>query len=389
MKKISNYFNLLMLIALISVGQMTQTIYIPAIPDIAFYFKQPSTLIQSVMGSYLLCYGFSQLLYGPLSDYIGRRPVILIGLIINLIATIFAFCAFSLNQLIIASAIQGFGIGVAGVMARTMPRDLYSGIKLRKANSILNMGIILSPLLAPIIGGIIIHYFTWRAIYIFLLLLSFFVFIFIWIWLPETKPSYYKIENIFISYITLLTNKKFIAYLIILISGLSGIVIYESISGILLSDILGLNHIDVSIQFILPIPAAFLGAWYSAKNKKSFSSLMWFAILCCITASIAMWLPSWFHMMNTWTLIIPASLFFFGAGILFPLATSGAMEPFPFMAGSAGALIGGLQNIGSGFMAWLSALISHDGQFNLGLLMLIVSSIILLFWFQIFYGNRK
>ncbi|XPE24956.1 hypothetical protein ACNKHM_12790 [Shigella sonnei] len=51
--------------------------------------------------------------------------------------------------------------------------------------------------------------------------------------------------------------------------------------------------------------------------------------------------------MNVWTLLIPAALFFFGAGMLFPLATSGAMEPFPFLAGTAGALVGGLQNIGS------------------------------------------
>lgn len=55
--------------------------------------------------------------------------------------------------------------------------------------------------------------------------------------------------------------------------------------------------------------------------------------------------------MTVWTLLVPAALFFFGAGMLFPLATSGAMEPFPFLAGTAGALVGGLQNIGSGVLA--------------------------------------
>ncbi|XNM72040.1 hypothetical protein ACLK11_21100 [Escherichia coli] len=74
---------------------------------------------------------------------------------------------------------------------------------------------------------------------------------------------------------------------------------------------------------------------------------MWQSVICCLLAGLLMWIPDWFGVMNVWTLLVPAALFFFGAGMLFPLATSGAMEPFPFLAGTAGALVGGLQNIGS------------------------------------------
>lgn len=70
----------------------------------------------------------------------------------------------------------------------------------------------------------------------------------------------------------------------------------------------------------------------------------------------------------------------FGAGMLFPLATSGAMEPFPFLAGTAGALVGGLQNIGSGALAWLSAMMPQTGQASLGLLMTLMGLLILLCW---------
>ena len=58
----------------------------------------------------------------------------------------------------------------------------------------------------------------------------------------------------------------------------------------------------------------------------------------CLLAGILMWIPAWFGVMNIWTLLVPAALFFFGAGMLFPLATSGAMEPYAWLAGSAGAL---------------------------------------------------
>ncbi len=78
---------------------------------------------------------------------------------------------------------------------------------------------------------------------------------------------------------------------------------------------------------------------------------MWQSVICCLLAGLMMWIPGLLGIMTVWTLLVPAALFFFGAGMLFPLATSGAMEPFPFLAGTAGALVGGLQNIGSGVLA--------------------------------------
>lgn len=107
---------------------------------------------------------------------------------------------------------------------------------------------------------------------------------------------------------------------------------------------------------------------------------MWQSVICCLLAGLLMWIPDWFGVMNVWTLLIPAALFFFGAGMLFPLATSGAMEPFPFLAGTAGALVGGLQNIGSGVLASLSAMLPQTGQGSLGLLMTLMGLLIVLCW---------
>lgn len=123
----------------------------------------------------------------------------------------------------------------------------------------------------------------------------------------------------------------------------------------------------VSILFILPIPAAFFGAWFAGRPNKRFSALMWQSVICCLLAGLMMWIPGWFGVMNVWTLLIPAALFFFGAGMLFPLATSGA-------------LVGGLQNIGSGVLAWLSAMLPQTGQGSLGLLMTLMGLLILACW---------
>lgn len=323
MKRHKNFNLLLMLVLLVAVGQMAQTIYIPAIADMAVALNVREGAVQSVMAAYLLTYGISQLFYGPLSDRVGRRPVILVGMSIFMLATLVAITTHSLPVLIAASAMQGMGTGVGGVMARTLPRDLYEGAQLRHANSLLNMGILVSPLIAPLLGGILDTLWSWRACYAFLLLLC---------------------------------------------------------AGVLMGAVLGLSSMAVSILFILPIPAAFFGAWFAGRPNKRFPTLMWQSVICCLLAGLMMWIPGLLGIMTVWTLLVPAALFFFGAGMLFPLATSGAMEPFPFLAGTAGALVGGLQNIGSGVLAWLSAMMPQTGQGSLGLLMMLMGLLILLCW---------
>ncbi len=389
MKKLANSHLLLMLIMLIAVGQMAQTIYIPAIADMARELQVREGAVQSVMAAYLMTYGASQLIYGPISDRVGRRPVILVGMSIFMLATLIALRTSSLPILIAASALQGMGTGVAGVMARTMPRDLFEGSALRHANSLLNMGILVSPLLAPLIGGLLDTVWGWRACFAFLLALCVMVTFSMARWMPETRPPQAPRTRLIASYKTLFSNASFNCFLLMLIGGLAGIAVFEACAGVLMGAVMGLNSMVVSVLFILPIPAAFFGAWYAGRQNKRFSSLMWQSVMSCLLAGILMWIPGWFGVMNIWTLLLPAALFFFGAGMLFPLATTGAMEPFPFLAGTAGALVGGLQNIGSGLLAWFSALLPQTGQGSLGMLMTAMGGVILLCWLPLAHREQQ
>ncbi|MEB5996010.1 MFS superfamily bicyclomycin/multidrug transportprotein [Acinetobacter baumannii] len=386
MRKLENFHLLVMLILLVAVGQMAQTIYVPVIADIAHDLSVRTGAVQRVMAAYLLTYGFSQLIYGPISDRIGRRPVILTGMMIFLVGALGALLSTNLTMLVAASAIQGMGTGVAGVMARTMPRDLYAGTALRYANSLLNMGILVSPLLAPVIGGALAMVFGWRACYAFLLALCACVAFAMFRWLPETRPVQTEKRRMLASFRQLLGDSTFSCYLVMLIGALAGIAVFEASCGVLMGGVLGLSGLTVSILFILPIPAAFFGAWYAGRDGKTFHTLMWHSVLSCLLAGAMMWIPGWFGVMNIWTLIVPAALFFFGAGMLFPLATTGAMEPFPYLAGAAGALVGGMQNMGSGLATWLSAMLPQTGQFSLGLLMFAMAVLILLCWWPL--SNR-
>ncbi len=135
--------------------------------------------------------------------------------------------------------------------------------------------------------------------------------------MPETRPVDAPRTRLLTSYKTLFGNSGFNCYLLMLIGGLAGIAAFEACSGVLMGAVLGLSSMTVSILFILPIPAAFFGAWFAGRPNKRFSTLMWQSVICCLLAGLLMWIPDWFGVINVWTLLIPAALFFSVPGCCF------------------------------------------------------------------------
>lgn len=365
---------------LAAVGQATQTMYVPSIGYMAQEFLVSPAALQAVMACYLIPYGLSQFVYGTLSDRIGRKPIIIAGLFIYIVGSLIALFAHQYSWFLIGSFVQGLGIGCGGAMARTLSRDCFDGAELHKVNSLISMCLIFSPLVAPVLGGYLTESFGWRSSYLFLSLFAIAVVITMMTSMIETLPAAArKKEPVLRSYHYVLSDRRFQGYLICLVATFAGLAVFEAAAGVLLGGVLGLPATTVSMLFVLPIPGYLAGAWLSniiARHWRE-KTAMRVGLIAILTGSLVILLPGLLGLTTALSLIGGATIYFLGAGILFPAATTGALTPFPYHAGTAGAILGGMQNLGAGLATLFAAMFPASDQLPLGAIMLLMSVVAL------------
>lgn len=162
--------------------------FFPSFPAIAQEFSLSALQLQQTLTAYLLPYAVTMLLHGPLSDAYGRRPVILVGMVLYTIASLACALAPSFGMLLVFRALQGATAGAGMVVARAVVRDLYSGHEAQRLMSLITMLFGFAPAIAPVIGGWVHVAYGWRAVFVFLMLLGLTIALVSWWRLPETHP---------------------------------------------------------------------------------------------------------------------------------------------------------------------------------------------------------
>lgn len=359
---------LFMLVFMVACGQMAQTIFVPALPLIAQGLAVDASQLQAVMACYLLAYGLCQFIYGPLSDHVGRKMPLLIGIGIFILGAFMAAEATSFSQLIFASLLQGLGTASAGALCRSIPRDHYFGDNLVRFNSYVSMAVVFLPLVAPFLGSFASAYWGWQAVYWVLFGFGALVWLLLCFSFKESLPKDKReLQPILASYRHVLRHRSFRAYLLSLIATFAGIAAFEAIAGVLYGQYLQLSPFMVSCYFVAPIPGYLLGALIAGRQKQAQRTVLQ-GVALLGAGALFMLIPGIFQLVVGWSLLIGSILFFSGAGMLFPTLTSAALEPFPRQAGIAGALLGGLQNFGAGLAALTMSLVPMGGQLSIGLL---------------------
>ena len=185
---------IVLMAALMSIVALSIDAVLPALPDIGdFLSVKDATDNPKLITSIFLGLGFGQLIFGPLSDSFGRKPIVYIGFVVFIIASIICVTTKNFEMMIFGRILQGVGLASPRTMCIAMVRDSYSGDYMAKVLSFVVMIFILIPVIAPSLGQFLMNHYHWHSIFIFNL--GFGVLVMLWFWIrqPETlKPKYKK-----------------------------------------------------------------------------------------------------------------------------------------------------------------------------------------------------
>ncbi len=352
---------LLLMLTFTVIAQLAITIYLPSLLTIARQLHVSFLDVQHSFYLFLVAYGASQLFYGPLSDHYGRKKILLIGLSIFMMGVIAMIIAKSLTMLLLARLIQGLGAGSISVLARAILRDRFSGVALKVASSTLSMVSNFTPIIAPVIGGHLQFWFGWQANFIFLLAYTLVSIALIMRFLPETQfnsiKSSFNLQKILKQYLGLLKNRTYIFYVGGAVLMFACQTFYLSFSPVIFQDHFHLSSKSYGNVLIVPALGYLLGNLFNSHFAKKIESkyLIKGGLFLIIVGGGVLFLTT--HLMVMTTIVI--SVIMLGIGIVFPNMIANALEPFPNIAGTAAALLGFFQMVGSSVAGSLVSLIAQ------------------------------
>ena len=162
---------------------------LPAFGEMGAEFHVEPAAMQLVVSVYLLAFAVMSLLHGPISDAVGRRPVMLIGIGVYVAASIGCALSTSLTMLLVFRMFQGFAAGAGQIIARTVIRDLFEGAEAQRLMSQVSMIFGVAPAVAPILSGLLLQVGSWRTIFWFLVAFGVIMAVSVALALPESLPA--------------------------------------------------------------------------------------------------------------------------------------------------------------------------------------------------------
>ena len=357
---------LLILGALSAFGPLAIDFYLPSFPTLARAFATDVEHVQLSLSAYFIGLAFGQLLYGPLADRFGRRTPLLVGVLLFALASLACALAPSLEWLIAARFVQALG-GCAGmVINRAVVRDRCDPIDSAKVFSQLMLVMGLAPILAPLLGGLMLNVLGWQSIFIALAVFGALCLLAVALWLPETLAAdapAAPLRGAMGEYLRLFADLPFLGYALTGGFAVAGMFAYIAGSPFVFIELYGVpaEHFGWlfganALGFIL---AAQLNAWLVARHGPGYwlRRMVWLYLAC----GSALLLTALAQPAALWPLLLPLFGCIACLGVLLPNSSACAMAGQGSHAGSASALLGSLQfTIAASAAAAVGLL--HDGS---------------------------
>lgn len=285
MRKSINHLYLIILISILSsVAPMGVDTYLPSIPEIAKYFDVNIHKVELSLSIFLIGFAIGQIFGGPISDRYGRRVGSIVGLLGYALFSFLIIFSSSIYELWIFRFLEAFFGGITVVNATAAVRDRFSGQEAAKVFSLIGMVRSLAPLLAPVFGAAIIHFFPWEGIFVFLTIYALIVAFFIYKDLPESFT--YTKQNIIESYKLVLTHKKAMKAMLVLAISFGAFFIIIAKTSYIYIEYFGIKTdyfpLFFGINFIILIAMINVNVkllkTYQAKNIAKYATLIQFCV---------------------------------------------------------------------------------------------------------------
>jgi DHA1 family bicyclomycin/chloramphenicol resistance-like MFS transporter len=334
------------LATLLGIQPITTDLYLPALPALTSSFSAPMSQAQLTLSALLLAFGVSQLVWGPLSDRFGRRPILLVGLLAYLVAAIGSALAPSMLQLIVWRTLQGAAMGAVVMCARALVRDLYQpqdGARIM-SKGLSGLGVLVC-ISAPV-GGLLAQYHSWRSALLAVAVFGAAALALSVLRFKETlaakNPKALQPSTLLKTWREILKNPTFLAFSTLSAASYGGLFTFLASSSFVFITLLGLSKLQFGMVMFFTSISYVTGTFICRSLLLRFNVQQTTAIAAFISLSggTLMGTLAWAGVVNVWALLLPLGLFMVGHGIHQPCGQSGAIGPFPKSAGAASAMNG-------------------------------------------------
>ena len=339
-----------LLALLLGIQPITTDVYLPALPALQRDLGATMPQVQLTLAALLLSFGISQLVWGPLSDRFGRRPILLCGMGAYVLASVACVLAPSMDWLIAARIAQGAAMGAAVMGARAIVRDLYSPLEGAKAMSRGLSGLGVIAILCTPLGGLLTDWLHWRAAMAVLALFGIGTLALLALRFRETNrvrnPQALAPRTLWRSWAHVARHPTFVTYCLLSTASYVALFTFLASSSFVLIEGLGLSKLAYGAAMAFG-SVLYIGGTIACRRllvRRGIRRTVFAAGALTFAAGLLMaalawlgWGQPWY---GVWAILLPQYLFLIAHGVHQPVGQSGAVAPFPQMAGAASALNG-------------------------------------------------
>lgn len=319
--------------------------YLPALPMIAQGFNVPAGSAQMTLSTYILGFAIGQIFYGPMADSLGRKPVVLGGTLVFALAAIACALAQTIDQLIWMRFLHGLAAAAASVVINALMRDIYPKEEFSRMMSFVMLITTIAPLVAPMIGGAVLVWYSWHTIFWILaaaaLLASAMIFFFIHETLAPEMRQKFNLRTTAGNFATLFRHKRVLSYMLASGFSFAGMFSFLSAGPFVYIE---LNHVSpqhFGYYFALNVVFLFFMTMINSRFVRRVGAINMFRTGLCIQFAMAVWLVISSQLdFGFWAMVLGVAVFISCVSLVSSNAMAVILDEFPHMAGTASSLAG-------------------------------------------------